>query len=490
MSEYKWNADAFDAVRIIAANGEFEILGDDTNEVLLEGDQPSRRRFGSEPTVAGRWLMLQPFGGGNEWTLTLPKSKAWVLEISCASGEVQVQDIHARVNVQLGTGEIHVENCRGVFSLRSGSGDVRLENCEQAEAPQAPEHVAQEQQAESTNIPPIPGIPPMPGVPPVPPIPPIPPVGPRVRVGKRIRGESPEDWEHFEREWEEWGENFGEQVANWAGRFSREFLGGFKFGSDDEELADGVHIRLGSGDVQFEEIDALLVTTRVGSGDVQIEQGRIAELDIENSRGDVQIESVLPTSAWALTTRHGDIQLVLPGDAYARLDAATRHGEIECNAPLVRVGRPGPGARHGGRMVGTVGEGTGEPVDIHLESQHGDIEVEMERRPSRFAGRHAPQTKAESKPQGGSDASSHERSVATRRTDAPASATVPVAQPAPANAVVPVTVTDLPTPEAALNPPKEGRAQVYDSQFAILQALQAGEITVAEAEMLLRSLKG
>jgi hypothetical protein len=41
---------------------------------------------------------------------------------------------------------------------------------------------------------------------------------------------------------------------------------------------------------------------------------------------------------------------------------------------------------------------------------------------------------------------------------------------------------------AASNPPTQAPAQIYDSQFAILQALQKGEITVAEAEALLRSL--
>lgn len=494
MSEYKWNADAFDAIRIVAANGEFEIVGGDTNQVLVEGEERSRRRFGSEPSIAGRWLMLSPFGGGTEWSLTLPKSKAWVIEVSCASGELQMQDLHARVDVQLGSGEIHLENCRGVFNLRSGSGDVRLENCEQAEVPQAPEHVAQEQQAGAPNVPPAPGIPPIPAIPPIPPIPPIAPFGRRVRQSRRAHGEAPQDWEEYGRDWEEWGENFGEQVSRWAEKFSRDFIGDFKFGSDDEARADGVHVRLGSGDVVMQELDAQLVTTRIGSGDFQIEQGRIAELDVENSRGDVQIEGVLPTAAWDVTTRHGDIEVVLPGDAYARLDAATRHGEIECDAPLVRVGRPGPGARHGGRMVGTVGEGTGEPVDIHLESQHGDIQIEMERRPSRFAAQGAPRAAPNterspqrtqpqrSEPQR-ADEGSAQRTVATRE---PASPAVPIAGP---NDVVPVTVTDLPEPEAALNPPKEGRVQVYDSQFAILQALQAGEITVAEAEMLLRSLK-
>lgn len=470
MSEYKWNADAFDAIRIVAANGEFEIVGEDTNEILLEGEENARRNFGTEPTVVGRWLELHPFGGGSEWTLTLPKSKAWVVDVSAASGEITVQDIHARIHAQLGSGEIHLENCRGVFNLRSGSSDVELENCVQADVPVAPEHSQGETRTHG-----VPPVPPAPGVPPVPPIPPIPPIGIKIKTGKGIRFENREDWEEYGQQWEEWGERFAEHASRWADQFAREFGVVFKFQDDPEMRADGIHVRLGSGDVQLQDIDAQVVTAHVGSGDVQIQDGRIAELNLQTSRGDIEVANSLPTVAWEILTRHGDIQIELPGDAYARIDAATRHGDIESNAELVRVGRPGPGARHGGRMVGTIGEGSGEPVDIHLESQHGDIEIEFVARASRFAGTPPPQTKKQ------------ERTMTTREPVTPVAH--PVAQPVAANAVVPVTVTDLPEPEAALNPPQTGRVQVYDSQMAILQALQRGEITIAEAEMLLTSLK-
>ncbi len=481
MSEYKWNADAFDAIRIVATNGEFEILAHDSNEILLEGDERGRRRFGSEPSIVGRWLHISPFPGNSEWSLTLPQAKAWVIELSSGNGEVRVENVNGRFNVQLGSGDIEMENCRGVFNLRSGNGDVSLENCTQTDAPPAPERVTASET--KSNIPPVPGTPP---TAPFPPIPPIPPANVRVRIGKRFQVASDQPWEEYGKQWEEWGEQFGEQVSQWADSFARSFSFDFKMGEDDDKR-DGVHVRLGHGDVAFQELDAQLVSVRLGSGDIQMELGRVAELDLETARGDMELESVLPTTAWQLTTRNGDIRLELPGDAYARIDAATRHGEIECDAPLVRVGRPGPGARHGGRMVGTIGEGSGEPVDIHLESQHGDIQIEMERRPSRYAGVPTAAPRAASK---------QERAMARQEPQVP----VPPAPPTPpqsANAVVPVTVTDLAEPEAALNPPNVGNAprsvqgsvQVYDSQFAILQALQAGEITVAEAEMLLRSLK-
>lgn len=466
MSEYKWNADEFDAIRIVAANGEFEIVGNESSQVELEGIERNRHSYGAEPKIVGRWLYLNPFGGGSQWTVALPKSKAWTIEVACASGEVEIQGVHARIGVQLGSGDVQIENCRGTFNVRSGSGDVSMENCVQSEVPAAPKQPTVEQQADMggtpRGVPPVPPVPPMPGMPGMPPIPPIPPGGVKARMGRR-HAEHPDDWEEYGREWEEWGERFGEQVSHWAENLSNSFASGFKFGSDDAPRGDGLHVRLGSGDVQLEEIDALVVSARVGSGDVQIEQGRIAELDLENSRGDIQIEGVLPTAAWELVTRHGDLQLVLPGDTYARIDAATRHGEIECDAPLVRVGRPGPGSKHGGRMVGTIGDGQGEPVDIHLESQHGDIQIELERRASRFQGQAAPQQAART-----GRATDESRPA----TDSPREA---------------ASVADAAEPTDS-NPSRE-RAQTYDSQFAVLQALQAGEISVAEAEMLLRSLK-
>ncbi|MCC7163753.1 MAG: DUF4097 family beta strand repeat protein [Anaerolineae bacterium] len=458
MSEYSWNLDAFDAIRIVAANGEFEIIGADSSQVQVEGIERNRHSFGAEPKIVGRWLYLNPFGGGSQWTIELPKSKAWTIEVACASGDVEIENVHARIGVQLGSGDVNLENCRGTFNVRAGSGDVTIENCVQSETPAAPPQPTGEEQAEMRDLPP--GVPPMPPIPGIPPIPPSPPLDVNLRMGRR-RAMHPDDWQDYGREWEEWGERFGEQVSHWAENMTRSFAFGFKLGSEEEPRGDGFHVRLGSGDVQLEEVDALVVSARVGSGDVQIEQGRIAELDVENSRGDIQIEGVLPANAWELVTRHGDVRLILPGDAFARVDAATRHGDIECEPPLVRVGRPGPESRHGGRMVGTIGAGQGEPADIHLESQHGDIQIEVERRPSRFQGQ------------------ASEQAPGARR-GASESPTPVVAERGP------VGVTEAAEPRAA--PKEPGTAQVYDSHLAILQALQAGEITVAEAEMLLRSL--
>lgn len=470
--EWKFNANDLDAIRITAPNGDFDIVGTDDTEVIVEGEGSSRRYSNREPLVNERWLALAPIGGG-DWALRLPKHKSWNIEITSGSGDVNIENVTARIRAQLGSGEIQVQDARGVFNLRSGSGDVVLERCVEVDVPAAP---AWKQTPPSAPgfVPPAPGsVPPVPPMPPSGGMPPIPPID--IKFNKRrIRIDPNDDWEEYGRQWEEWGERFAEQASHWAEQFAQYFGDSF-MSEDDETKAAGIHVRLGHGDVQLQELEASNVTVRLGSGDIQLEDGRVQDLTLQTEQGDVNAEAVLPTGEWELVTRHGDIALELTADAFVRIDAATRHGDIECDAPLVRVGRPGPGARHGGRMVGTVGQGANEPVDVHLECQHGDIQISLSRQSSRYAG--APAQPA---------------ATAARAASPAAVQTVPTPQPpatAP-SAVVPVTVTDLPPTgsDPALNaPPKKGM-QVYDSQLAILHALQSGEITIAEAEMLLRSL--
>lgn len=449
--EWQWNTDAFDAVHITSPNGEFEIVGTDGDKILLEGDG-DKRRLRSEPIIQGRWLVMQPIHGSSEWTLELPKSKNWVVEISCASGEIEIHSVHARFDIQLGSGEIHLQDCRGTFNVRSGSGDIELENCLQADVPQVPAFTYQEPVAEPAGIPPIPPIPPMHG-----------------KAGARVKfnfGDEAE-WEEYGAQWEEWGERFATQATRWAEKFAREFGSGFGF--EKHANKPGLNVQIGSGDVSMEHVDAQLVTIRLGSGDVNVEDGRIAELAIDAQRGDLQIENILPAGNWEIATRHGDIQLTLPDDTNARIDAATRHGDIESAVPLVGVGRPGRAARHGGRMVGTLGQVGENPLEIHLESLHGDIQIDLTGHNSRYTGQ-----------------------PAQPRTAKRAMEPVPPIPPTPPtpNADIPAPGNDLPGASEPSSPQASDKPQssTYDSQFAVLQALQKGEITVAEAELLLKSL--
>jgi hypothetical protein len=130
-----------------------------------------------------------------------------------------------------------------------------------------------------------------------------------------------------------------------------------------------------------------------------------------------------------MVTDMGAIDLELPATIKARVDAQTSFGQIHSDFPLVRVGRSGPLGFGGVRMVGSIGEGEPE-VHIALRSSKGQIS--LRRRPDSAAA--------------GAD-----------------------------------TTTERPAP----TPPEEP-TPTMDSTLAVLEALARGDISVDEADELLR----
>jgi hypothetical protein len=461
MSEVKhmWPSEAFDAISLAAFDGQFEIEGTDGDQVELQVDLEKRVARDLQPEPVERWLQIHLWErpGESQLTLRLPKKKAWVVDLSAGRGQVHVTGIQARLRVMLGKGEIRIEDCRGTFNLASGKGNVEIERCAEAEMPERP---------------PMPRFEPAFQSPPPPEAPPVP-EGPAVngefrfhfgrgpRMHHRMKPGASWEWFGFDADdWAEWGAQFGEQARGWAQQFVNRFV------SQVDWLPEkaGLTLHLGKGDAGLEEVVAKSCTIQVGSGDVELEDGRIETLDVSVGRGGVEVKSVLPAEDWDLQVRHGDIRLSLPANARARLDVATRHGEINSQVPLVRVGRPGPEARHGGRMVGNVGQAEGKAPEISLNAMSGDIEIELQKGASKYS--YKPGT--ENPPV---------------KTNAPAPE--PVVETAPAAAPT-AEVSGAATedkPAATANPPQ------YDSQLAILQALSEGHISVAEAEKLLQSLK-
>lgn len=460
--EFKWNADAFDGIRIALPSFELEIEGVSDSEVELTGEFETRRDKHWQPAIQGRWLIIQSWNRG-ELTLRLPQSKAWALDIAGARSEITAKNVKARLRVALAGGDVRLENCQGAFNIACARGEIEMEDCVESPVPQAP---PRPESAEAHGAPRPPG---EPWFPPIPPIPPLPEFDvseiPGEKRRRRISVTFPGDWEVFGREWEEWGERFAEKAEAWAESFASGFAGRMP-GPEDR---DGVNLRAAKGELELENIQAQTCSLQLGNGDVEISGGRIGELNADLSHGQIEIEGTLPSGAWDIVVRHGDLSVELPSDTYARINASTRHGSIDSNAPLVKVGRPGPESRHGGRMVGTVGEGQGEPVELNLETLHGDIEIEWSGRKSRFASRGEPPPAP--------------RARAEAQESAP--------ELSPTKMPVATVVTD--EPHVALGegkvPGETPPVQVYDSQLAVLQALSAGQITVAEAEMLLRSLK-
>ncbi len=199
-------------------------------------------------------------------------------------------------------------------------------------------------------------------------------------------------------------------------------------------------VRTGSGDVAISQADAPALEVHTGRGDCSFDHVAIADLRVHTGSGDVALDGDPGPGKWDVRTGKGDLSLRMPARA-ARIESSTRHGDISSDLPQIKVARPGPASQRGGRSIGVMGD---EPrAEVLLETGHGDISV-------RVVG--APQPAAKEW----------------------------------ANAEL-VTASSVPEPPktALATPPGDTKA----TALAILESLARGELSVDEAEALLRSLE-
>lgn len=88
-------------------------------------------------------------------------------------------------------------------------------------------------------------------------------------------------------------------------------------------------------------------------------------LQVESTVGDIRVKATGPITTWALHSRVGDIDLVLPQAASCRYQLGTRVGRVEA-----------PGTAGAGQVNGTLGDGQGE---IDGRTTMGDIRLQIER---------------------------------------------------------------------------------------------------------------
>ncbi len=519
--EQAWPMDAFDAINILIPETRFEIRGTPGDQVVIEGNVDDRRDF--QIDLVDRWLQIHQWERprGTHLTLHLPRKKAWTVELSAWWGEIEVADVAARLQVKVGKGEIKVERCEGLFDLVSGQGNIELDNCTEKDMPAAPPRPVE-----------------------VPPTTPAAPAGDsRNEFRSRKGARAPWDWGNWdEQDWTQWGMQLAEQATAWANHLSRFFTQ-----LDWKPGQARVHIQTGKGDVHARDVDATNMTLWLGKGDIKMERGVAANLEAYAGHGDIECKSILPTGDWDIRTSHGNIRLALPANTQAKLDVATRRGDIRSEIPLVRVARPGPESRHGGRMVGTVGQAesksyapndprahirmragrwvmvdkefhfgpateSGAAAQISLATVNGDIFIELESSRAPYSTRPIQPAKpaAEKAPSGATmteenrtDTSPDEpaspspatagQSVATTSpssvTASPSSAT---GDPSSVTGIVdanqPVAAAATEGSAATRGPATTEGAPAADPQLAILQALSQGQISVQEAERLLHDL--
>ncbi len=429
--ERTWPVDAFDAVSIWAPGIQLTIKGTERDEFRLESQFSSQvlRDFKLEPIE--RWLqvhMWDEFVSEAPFTLYLPQKKSWVVDCSAAWGKIEISDIQARLQVTLQKGEIKLTNLRGVFAITSGDGHVELKHCSEADMPERPA-LSQEKPDFQTAT-----------------------VG---EGGLNMKSRLFRNWRYWAAEdWTEWGMEFGEKARAWGQQFGQ-FLDHMGWMPHKA----GISLQMSKGDLRFEDIQADHCLIKLSKGNATIEKGLISDLDIFLSHGNLDCKSVLPAGNWLVETSHGNIHLSLPSDTQARLDAATRQGDIHSEVPLVRVARPGPEARFGGRMVGTIGALEAITSQISLAASHGNINIDVQQAKSQYP----PKTPVEQTSQKEPEPSAQ-----------PPAENLAAADPPSAEKVE--GVADIPQPEV-------------DPRLAILQALRDGSISVDEAEQLLLKLE-
>ena len=339
--EQTWSATEFDAIGIRAPDCKFIIRGTDGNQVTLNSnaEQNFSHKLRIEPT--GRWLRIYASGNNTEFTLQLPNSKIWNIDLFSGRAQFKAENIQSRLHLWCGKGDIQIENCRGAISISSGNADVRVKHFTEMETPEIP---------------------------------------PLELASRSFSWDDPAFWEDRGEEWAKLGGELGEKIT-------RGILG------QSTEHKKGIYIQVGKGDLLLEEIESALCTLRTAKGDVRLKQGRIRNLDMKLMSGDIECESCLPVGDWHLRTNRGDIRLALPADTTARLDLTTRHGYIQSKTPLVRVTRQGPESWHGNRMVGTIGAKTeGKVPEIDASTLNGDIEIKTQSTSSQYYEKPADET--------------------------------------------------------------------------------------------------
>jgi len=139
-----------------------------------------------------------------------------------------------------------------------------------------------------------------------------------------------------------------------------------------KNLGGEVEITSGAGDIVLSAMDALKAHVSSGAGDILVHKGSLRELSASTRRGDITLQAELLEGKFDLTSKSGDVKVVLQPDANVRFEAATTRGDLVSDVPGVKVGRPGPASRAGGRLVGVIGDGRAR---LSLHTNSGDVRI-------------------------------------------------------------------------------------------------------------------
>ncbi len=338
--ERTWPADAFDAVNIRTGGGQIIVRGTNDDDFKLETENSKNQHNALTINQSGRWLQLSTRARNGDLKLTLhfPRKKIWLIDFVTRQASFRAEDVNAWLHLMLGKGDVEVENCRGALTVISGRVDIKTNNFIETEVPERPpqpDEVVSETKVTSAKFP---------------------------------------DW--GKDDWANWGLDVGEKVL-------RKIFDT----SENAGQKPGISLKVARGDLDLQDMEARYCVIRSAKGNVTINGGRISGLDINIAKGDIEVDSCIPAGGWNIRSNHGNVNISVTPEVTARLNASTRVGNINSSVPLVKVTRQGPGAWHGGRMVGTIGvvaDAADKVPEIRLSALHGDINIRVGSAPGQY----------------------------------------------------------------------------------------------------------
>ena len=129
-------------------------------------------------------------------------------------------------------------------------------------------------------------------------------------------------------------------------------------------------IHAGMGTVTITDSQGAKLEIKSGLGQARVTNGSWEKVTVDTGVGDIRVDgSISHLEASAKQRGHIHVSLSEPLDA--RIEASTERGRIISSLNLMPVGHAGP--QRGERVVGVLGEGTGE-VKIH--TRRGDITLD------------------------------------------------------------------------------------------------------------------
>jgi hypothetical protein len=194
-----------------------------------------------------------------------------------------------------------------------------------------------------------------------------------------------------------------------------------------ERVGGEANLRTGFGRLTVVDARDLALEAHSGNGELRL-SGEFRSIRAKSGFGAILCNAQRLGSSVDLSSGNGDVDVAFGSDGAVRIDAATGRGRIESQVSLVQVGQPGPEGFFSRRVVGTAGAGEIQST-VRVRSGMGNVRL-------RYLPGQAPST-------------------------------TPSAEPTTAEASA------------------ETDASPRRSRLEILQALQRGEIDVAEAERLL-----